>query len=77
MVDWIASTEAIAMHVGAASAGRRSQQSTLRPMELPRIYSTNANEGKSEDEDEEPIHFSSAYAPRTSAAGQSIAEKVI
>jgi hypothetical protein len=60
VIDWITSVEAIAMHAEAASARCRDQQGALRPMKWPCIYNANVDKGKSDDEEEEPIHFPSA-----------------
>ena len=58
VVDWIASAETIAMHAEAASGRCRHKQSALRPMKWPCIYSASADKGKSDDKENEPIHFS-------------------
>jgi hypothetical protein len=60
VIDRITSAEAIAMNAEAASARCRDQQGALRPMKWPCIYSANADEGKSDGEEEEPIHIPSA-----------------
>lgn len=69
VMDWVALAEAIATHAQAASARCRDQQSALPPMKWPRIYSANADNDKSDDDEKEPIHFPSAY----SCVGQSVA----
>jgi hypothetical protein len=60
VLDWIASADAIAMHAEAAAARCRGQQGALRPLKWPCIYNANADKGKSDDEEKEPIHFPSA-----------------
>lgn len=68
VIDWIALAEAIAIHAQAASARCRDQQGALPPKKWPRIDSANADNGKSDGDEKEPIHFPSAC----SCVGQSV-----